>query len=629
MLLRIMRCIAVLTLIAFGWFSPTAIAESHPDIQSIDAAYKLIAPDELPPAAGHNWQFDEFVGATRTGTRAGAVRTWYRFDLQKPEDADQRRYSLYFWRYNMSLTVFMNGQEIGGDSYRDGYETLAWNHPQLIEIQSSNWRDGANTFHVRFQPSPFGGTFAPIKFGPDEQLKPVWQNNYNWKVRINEYLLVFGLLVSLSTLLLYLFRRRDSVYLWFFGVSVCWCVLLTHFVIYFNPVPYQYWLPMVHMALDTWILCLFGFVNRLLNIRSRKVEMVMTAVWLLALSSHAFSPREYFWSLSYYFHLVLSLGMVWILFKVLSKAVVEKNRMAIALMAAVFAHLLLSFHDMWLFFSATQEQWETATQKSQFGVPLLLAVFLLSLLQRFRSALDQSERLNEELEARVNATRQALEESYAEQRDLDLRRAAAEERQKIYRDLHDDVGSKLLTIVHEGPESRVAGIASSALESLREAVYRANYKDEPFLEFLTMVREETKLRAAGQGFECHWFEDPDLPNDKINAKCAYHLGRILREVVTNALHHSGGNSLAVSIEVSEGGYGCIHFEVTDNGVGGVIPEKGRTSGIRSIMLRAEEIDGQVCWAEAESGGMVFTLQLPPVQALGPMEQGDSNGQATN
>ena len=578
-------------------------------IRSIDGADRLVDSSDMPPPVEADWKPFEFVGATRTGNHDGAQRTWFRFELQKPDDADTERYSLYFWRYNMSLTLFMNGQEIGGDDYREGYETLAWNHPQLIRIQSSNWQEGTNVFHVRFQPSPFGGTFAPIKFGPDRILYPIWQDSYQSKVRVNEFLLVFAILISLTTLLLYLYRRRDSVYLWFLGVSICWSILLTHFVIYYNPVPYQYWLPLVHMAIDTWILCLFGFVNRLMDFRARRLEQVMVVVWLVALCSHAFSPRDIFWYLSYSFHLVLTLGMVVLMVRVLIEAVTRKNRLAIAVMTAVFIHLLFSFHDYWLFFSASQEAWESATQKSQFGVPLIIAVFMLSLLERFTRALNDSERLNEELEARVNATREALEDSYAENRDLELKRAAAEERQKIYRDLHDDVGSKLLTIVHEKPEGHLANLASSALESLREAVYRANYSDERFLEFLTIVREETKLRAAGQGFDCAWFEDPDLPNEIIRSKSAYHLARILREAVTNALNHSGGSHLSVSVEVDLDS-GHLTFEVIDDGVGGTIPENGRASGVTNIRQRAELIGASACWTAAEEGGMKFTLTLP-------------------
>ena len=188
-----------------------------------------------------------------------------------------------------------------------------------------------------------------------------------------------------------------------------------------------------------------------------------------------------------------------------------------------------------------------------------------------------------------------------------MRRAAAEERQKIYRDLHDDVGSKLLSIMHDVPDSAVSTLASSALESLREAVYRANYRDEPFLEFLTVIREETKLRAAGQGFECHWFEDPDLPNEVLDAKLCYHLGRIMREVVSNALNHSEGSRLYVSIEVQ--GQGGVCIEVCDNGVGGTVPVNGRSSGIRNIQERADLIDANVNWSQREEGGLRFALQF--------------------
>ena len=326
------------------------------------------------------------------------------------------KYSLYFWRYNMSLTVFMNGQELGGAFFRPGYQTLAWNHPMLVDLPLSSWEPGRNEFHIRFNPSPFGGTFADIKFAPDSILRPIWQDMLNAKVRVNEYLLVFGILVSVCTLVLFLVRRQDSVYLWFFGVSVSWCVLLTHFVIYYNPIPYQYWLPLVHIAIDTWVVCIFAFVNRLLGFQAKRLERVMFVLWFIALCSHAFMPREYFWLMAYNFHVLLTLGVFVMFIRVLIRAWKQRDRLAVSVVLAVLAHVALSFHDFWLFYVADSEAWETATHLSQFGVPIVLAVFLVNLLNRFRQALDESERLNRELEQRVDATRQALETSYRENR---------------------------------------------------------------------------------------------------------------------------------------------------------------------------------------------------------------------
>lgn len=80
---------------------------------------------------------------TREDTASDAVEdfdspfVWFRFALQQPTVPG--RYSLYFWRFNMALGVFMNGVEIGSSSTREGRTTLSWNRPLLLDIQQPVW----------------------------------------------------------------------------------------------------------------------------------------------------------------------------------------------------------------------------------------------------------------------------------------------------------------------------------------------------------------------------------------------------------------------------------------------------------------------------------------------------------
>src|SRR5690606_6775651 len=97
-----------------------------------------------------------------------------------------------------------------------------------------------------------------------------------------------------------------------------------------------------------------------------------------------------------------------------------------------------------------------------------------------------------------------IEKQYAERRLLEINQAAEQERLKIYRDLHDDVGSRLLTIIHADQHNRLGDTARAALESLRQAVSRANTPDQHIEKFMDEVHEETELRLVGSGHEVSW-----------------------------------------------------------------------------------------------------------------------------
>jgi signal transduction histidine kinase len=77
-----------------------------------------------------------------------------------------------------------------------------------------------------------------------------------------------------------------------------------------------------------------------------------------------------------------------------------------------------------------------------------------------------------------------------------MKQAAEQERVKIYRDLHDDVGSRLLSIIHADTDNKLGSMARTALESLRRAVSKANTRDQALSELLAGIREETELRLT-------------------------------------------------------------------------------------------------------------------------------------
>ena len=72
--------------------------------------------------------------------------------------------------------------------------------------------------------------------------------------------------------------------------------------------------------------------------------------------------------------------------------------------------------------------------------------------------------------ARVEQKHAQLQASYARMGELEKEHAVTEERERIYRDLHDDVGAKLLSLVYRAQRPEDADLARSALRDLREVV---------------------------------------------------------------------------------------------------------------------------------------------------------------
>jgi len=74
----------------------------------------------------------------------------------------------------------------------------------------------------------------------------------------------------------------------------------------------------------------------------------------------------------------------------------------------------------------------------------LAATLLLSIMSGIIIILKKSKQMNRQLEERVAVAQQTLATSFEERRLLEISHAAASERERIYSDLHDDIGAKQL-----------------------------------------------------------------------------------------------------------------------------------------------------------------------------------------
>lgn len=541
---------------------------------------------------------------SRTPSQEETPYAWIRFNLDKPVEAG--RYSLYFWRYNLALDVFINGEEIAGSTRRPGRQTMAWNYPLLAEIQSSTWREGHNEVALLLARSPWGGNLAPVLFGDALAMEELWSERLFRQVEINEILLTFGIGLTVVSYLLWALRRNDTAYLWFGSMSLFWSVITAHMVILHNPIPYAYWLPIVHASIDCSIFCTYGFIGRLVpGVKEHRRE-VLFLLWTLAASaSHFVVSPVYFWVTAYGFHVIGIIALTSIVVRVARVAIMERQDQAIIIALAMLVQIALFVHNVYLMFMASNARWEGAMFYAHFGIPLLFCLFIVTLVKRFTNALETTEQLNRELETKVELSRQMMERSFSERRLLEIRQAAESERLKIYRDLHDDVGSKLLSMVHANREGKMGNMALSALESLRDAVSRANNPDQPLDSFLHDIREESELRLRGSGHDVNWRHNGEMPDVVIPSTIAFNLNRILKEVISNIIRHASADSVTVTVDTGPENWS---FLIEDNGQGFDI-ETAHGNGVHNIRSRSREIEAEVNWHTGSGMGTRISLAL--------------------
>lgn len=520
---------------------------------------------------------------------------WFRFSLAAP--ADDIDYSLLLWRYNLSATVFFNGTEIASNSERAGRLTTAWNRPLLANIVDGLWQAGTNEVLIRLHITPWGGNLAPVLFGPQNALQEIHDARLFRQVDINRILLAFAVIISAFTLALWLLRRQDTAYLWFSAAGLAWATGTLHTVIYHNPLPYDIWLPLVHTAIDSCTFFLYGFIGRLTQARKAGRERLFLLWTIAACISHFLIPPQWFWYSAYGMHLVGVTVLGFMILRVARIAFRQRQTEAIVVTLAVISQIVLFSYSAFQMFFDNAQRWDSALAYAHFGIPVLLLVFSAVLLKRFTDALSEAETLNRELEQKLELGRQTIARSFEERRLLERQQAAEHERLKIYRDLHDDVGSRLLSIIHAGSDRKMEDMARSALDSLRQAVSKANTPDQTLTNLLNDIREETELRLLGSGHTVDWRQDSQLPDPLIASATAFNVNRIMKELVSNIIRHANASHVDVAVNQHNN---ALTIRVTDNGVGFGTANTGG-SGLNNIRSRAAEIFAEVSWASDPQG----------------------------
>ena len=198
--------------------------------------------------------------------------------------------------------------------------------------------------------------------------------------------------------------------------------------------------------------------------------------------------------------------------------------------------------------------------------------------------------------------------------------AREEERRRLRRDLHDELGPTLASVamrieaaaelVDRDPEAAKAMLAAlrdevgDSVADIRRVVYALRPPQLDELGLLGAIRECAARVAESNGGVDVRLEVPDRLRP-LPAAVEVATFRIVQEALVNTARHAQASSCSVRVEAN----GVLEFEVSDDGVG---LRDGRRSGVglASMRERASELGGTCTFESAPSGGTVVRARLP-------------------
>lgn len=193
------------------------------------------------------------------------------------------------------------------------------------------------------------------------------------------------------------------------------------------------------------------------------------------------------------------------------------------------------------------------------------------------------------------------------------------QRQRIAQDVHDGIGSQLVSILSsldlKNPEQQALALSlEQCLLDLKITVDTLSQDSPSLIEGLAMLRYRIQPSLHRLDVQLHWDMEDHPALDQLPSLSVTHSLRIAQEAVANVMRHAQADRLTVSCRYLPD-YGHAKLRVIDNGRGMLAPagpvRGGR--GLKGMRRRAQEAGLQLTVTSAPGNGTAVQLIIPGPQ----------------
>lgn len=456
-----------------------------------------------------------------------------------------------------------------------------------------------------------GNALSTIWIGPKSQLSLRHDTRVWLQSKLPEITSSAFLFIGVFALALWARERKESIYLLFSLASMLSYVRCMQYFVGEEPllIP-QAWFSWINGNATGWlILVIYFFCFRLHGRRYPKIERIcivmMSAMTFISLPAWHIFPDV--GAIISFVNLLIFAELILLSVLMIAASWKSKSRDGMLLSLTQVLNVPLAIYDLLL------QNYQISIENiyllpyTTLG-PLIVLILILN--RRFRAAMVDVKNANKRLEKRLEQREQELEASHAKLRTVELQQAISDERQRLIRDMHDGLGSTLisaLTVVERGKmnAAQTAEVLQECIDDLKLTIDSLEPVDTDVLLMLATLRYRLEPRLTQAGIELDWQVVPLPQLDWLGPTNALHVLRILQEVFSNILKHADASIIRIRTGFDET---HVFLEVADNGKGFDLASQTHGRGLVNLKRRAEALQGAIDW-QAENPGTMVRLSL--------------------
>lgn len=543
--------------------------------------------------------------------------TWYHVVFEAgPQRSDS--WAIYLPYFYGGGSLWLNGVPMSEVRSSDAEMTVRWERPFLFTIPDVLLRPGRNELLIRTSTSAITpqARMGGLQIGPYASLLETYERRRFWVRTMPQFTVLSCFVVGVLVLFIWWRRREELLYGLFGLAAIFWGSRTLTFVVEVLPSGmWPGWRMLYYTATGGFIIVLLIFALRLAGRVYPRVERALLLYWLLGPIGYAISGGS-----------ETLIGKIWqggtiplgigILVACVIAAMRQRTWPLTALTTAIALAVAAGVHDYLLATTSIPQRLAPSWFGHRFfllhyGADLVLMVMGAILSMRFVGALYAVEQLNRTLESRVQEREQALKANYVQMHKLEQQHAVDEERQRIMRDLHDGLGSRLFValsrvevgeIEHDG----MAQMLRDCISDMRLALEVMSPSGHDFMETWGSFRFRWDRQLQHAGMQTRWSVDCERGTLNLGAEAGMQLLRIAQEALTNVLKHAQAKQVDIELRRVDSN---VSFSVSDDGMSFDAGGSTTGRGLANMRARALRLAGELHIVAGQRGTRI-ELRFP-------------------